>query len=90
MSAMNYFLTYFHFDGIRVDAVSNIVYWDGNKANGENTGSTEFIKRLNGKLHIDHPEIMMIAEDSTDFTKASPPRWSMADSASTISGTSAG
>jgi 1,4-alpha-glucan branching enzyme len=64
MSAMNYFLTYFHFDGIRVDAVSNIVYWDGNKANGENTGSTEFIKRLNGKLHLEHPEIMMIAEDS--------------------------
>ena len=59
MSAMNYFLTYFHFDGIRVDAVSNIVYWDGNKANGENTGSTEFIKRLNGKLHLAHPEIMM-------------------------------
>jgi 1,4-alpha-glucan branching enzyme len=51
MSAMNYFLCYFHFDGIRVDAVSNIVYWDGNKANGENTGATEFIKRLNGKIH---------------------------------------
>ena len=73
MSAMNYFLTYFHFDGIRVDAVSNIVYWDGNKANGENTGSTEFIKRLNGKLHLAHPEIMMIAEDSTDFTKVTAP-----------------
>jgi len=73
MSAMNYFLTYFHFDGIRVDAVSNIVYWDGNKANGENLGSTEFIKRLNGKLHLAHPEIMMIAEDSTDFTKVTAP-----------------
>ena len=67
MSAMNYFVTYFHFDGIRVDAVSNIVYWDGNKAKGENTGATEFIKRLNGKLHYAHPNLMMIAEDSTDF-----------------------
>lgn len=73
MSAMNYFLCYFHFDGIRVDAVSNIVYWDGNKANGENTGATEFIKRLNGKLHYEHPEIMMIAEDSTDFTGVTKP-----------------
>ena len=47
MSAMNFFLEYFHFDGVRVDAVSNILYWDGNKNNGENTGATEFIKRLN-------------------------------------------
>jgi len=67
MSAMNYFLTYFHFDGIRVDAVSNIVFWDGNKNNGENYGATEFIKRLNAKLHIAHNSAMMIAEDSTDF-----------------------
>jgi 1,4-alpha-glucan branching enzyme len=73
MSAMNYFLCYFHFDGIRVDAVSNIVYWDGNKANGENSGATEFIKRLNGKLHLEHPEIMMIAEDSTDFQGVTKP-----------------
>jgi 1,4-alpha-glucan branching enzyme len=72
-SAMNYFLTYFHFDGIRVDAVSNIVYWDGNKANGENTGATEFIKRLNGKIHYEHPSVMMIAEDSTDFVGVTKP-----------------
>ena len=73
MSAMNYFLTYFHFDGIRVDAVSNIVYWDGNKNNGENTGATEFIKRLNGKIHIAHNDVMMIAEDSTDFSGVTKP-----------------
>ena len=73
MSAMNYFLCYFHFDGIRVDAVSNIVFWDGNKANGENTGATEFIRRLNGKIHYEHPNVMMIAEDSTDFSKVTAP-----------------
>lgn len=73
MSAMNYFLSYFHFDGIRCDAVSNIVYWDGNKANGENSGATEFIRRLNGKIHYMHPSVMMIAEDSTDFTKVTHP-----------------
>lgn len=67
MSAMNYFLDYFHFDGIRVDAVSNILYRDGNKNKGENTGAIEFIKRLNGKIHYKFPTVMMIAEDSTDF-----------------------
>ncbi len=73
MSAMNYYLDYFHFDGIRVDAVSNIVYWEGNKSLGENTGATEFIKRLNGKIHLAHPSVMMIAEDSTDFNGVTKP-----------------
>ena len=73
MSAMRYFIDYFHFDGIRVDAVSNIVYWDGNKNNGENHGATEFIKRLNGKMHYDDQSIMMIAEDSTDFPGVTKP-----------------
>ncbi|MCI6788944.1 MAG: 1,4-alpha-glucan branching protein GlgB [Mollicutes bacterium] len=73
MSAMNYFIEYFHFDGIRVDAVSNIVYWEGNKNSGENYGATEFIRRLNGKMHILHDSVMMIAEDSTDFTGVTKP-----------------
>ena len=73
MSAMRYFIDYFHFDGIRVDAVSNIVYWEGNKNNGENSGATEFIKRLNGKMHYADPSVMMIAEDSTDFPGVTKP-----------------
>lgn len=73
MSAMNYYLDYFHFDGIRCDAVSNILYWDGDKSKGENTGATEFIKRLNGKIHIAHNDVMMIAEDSTDFGGVTKP-----------------
>ena len=67
MSAMNYFLDYFHFDGIRVDAVSNIIYYNGDCSIGENSGAIEFIKRLNAKLHIAHDTAMMIAEDSTAF-----------------------
>jgi 1,4-alpha-glucan branching enzyme len=73
MGAMNYFLTYFHFDGIRVDAVSNIVYREGNKQNGQNDGAVEFIKRLNGKIHFAHPNVMMVAEDSTDFPSVTKP-----------------
>ena len=73
MSAMHYFVEYFHIDGIRVDAVSNIVYWEENKNNGENHGATEFIRRLNGKMHILHDDVMMIAEDSTDFPGVTKP-----------------
>lgn len=73
MSGMNYFLEYFHFDGVRVDAVSNIVFWDGDKTRGENTGAVEFIKRLNGKIHYAHPQVMLIAEDSSDYQGVTKP-----------------
>ncbi|MFA5283044.1 MAG: 1,4-alpha-glucan branching protein GlgB [Bacilli bacterium] len=73
MSSMNYFATYFHFDGIRVDAVSNIVYWEGNKNLGENVGATEFIKRMNSLLHARHSSFMTIAEDSTSFSGVTKP-----------------
>ena len=73
MSAMNYFVDYFHFDGVRVDAVSNIIYYNGDSSIGENTGAVEFIKRLNAKLHIAHNTLMMIAEDSTAFAGTTKP-----------------
>ncbi len=73
MSAMHYFVDYFHFDGVRVDAVSNIIYYNGNKNIGENTGAVEFVKRLNAKMHIAHNSVMMIAEDSTDYTGVTKP-----------------
>ena len=73
MSAVNYFLTYFHFDGIRIDAVSNCIFWDGDRSRGENSGGTEFLKRLNGKIHLRHPQVMMIAEDSSDYSGVTKP-----------------
>ena len=73
MSAMNYFVDYFHVDGIRVDAVSNIIYYNGDSSIGENTGAIEFIKRLNGKLHYAHDSLMMIAEDSTAYSGTTRP-----------------
>ncbi|MCH3976186.1 MAG: 1,4-alpha-glucan branching protein GlgB [Bacilli bacterium] len=68
MSAIAYYVEYFHFDGVRVDAVSNIIFWDGNRSRGENSGAIEFVKRLNGKLHYRFPALMMIAEDSSDYS----------------------
>ncbi|MFA7032499.1 MAG: 1,4-alpha-glucan branching protein GlgB [Bacilli bacterium] len=73
MSAMNYFIDYFHFDGIRVDAVSNIIYYNGDASVGINEGAVEFIKRLNAKIHIAHDSVMMIAEDSTAFAGTTKP-----------------
>ncbi len=73
ISAMNYFADYFHFDGIRVDAVSNIIYHNGDKANGPNEGGIEFCKRLNAKLHDNFCSIMMIAEDSSDYGGVTKP-----------------
>ena len=73
MSAMNYFVDYFHFDGVRVDAVANILYFNGDSSKGQNEGAVEFIKRLNAKMHIAHDSVMMIAEDSTAFSGSTRP-----------------
>lgn len=66
-SSINYFISMFHLDGIRIDAVSNIVYWDGNNQQGENSGGIAFIRDLNSFIHTYHPTVMSIAEDSTSF-----------------------
>ncbi len=73
MSAVNYFLTNFHFDGIRFDAISNVIYWHGNSNKGENSGAIEFIKRLTGKLHYAHPNVILIAEDSSAYKGVTAP-----------------
>ena len=57
----------FHVDGFRFDAVSNIIYWDGNADKGINSGAVEFVKRVNGYVHALLPGIMMIAEDSSAY-----------------------
>ena len=73
ISAMNYFATYFHIDGIRVDAVSNIIYPDGDSSKGINQVAIEFTKRMNSLLHNRHSSLMMIAEDSSSFYGVTKP-----------------
>lgn len=73
MSSMNYFISECHFDGIRMDAVSNMLYIDGNKDKGQNDGAIEFLKRSNSYLHDRHSSLMMIAEDSSDFYGVTKP-----------------
>ena len=73
MSGIDYFISYFHFDGVRLDAISNVIYWHGDCSRGENTGAIEFIKRLTGKIHIKHPDVMLIAEDSSAYQGVTKP-----------------
>ena len=68
MSAANYWLSEYHMDGLRMDAISNAIFWKGNKDRGVNEGACNFMKRMNFMLNEAHQgKIMLIAEDSTDF-----------------------
>lgn len=72
-SAANYWLSEYHFDGIRMDAISRAIYWQGDPRRGVNEKSVEFIKNMNEGLHKLHPQAILIAEDSTDFMKVTAP-----------------
>ena len=67
MSSANFFIEMFHVDGIRMDAVSNIIYYGGDTPRGVNQGAVDFIKRLNYLIHERHDDVMMIAEDSSAY-----------------------
>lgn len=66
-SSALYWIKEYHFDGIRIDALSNIIYWHGNKERGVNNNAVEFIRHMNQQLKQQFPDIMLIAEDSTAF-----------------------
>ena len=72
-SAANYWLTEFHFDGIRMDAISRAIYWNGDPARGVNERAVEFLRNMNAGLHKLHPSAILMAEDSTDFPKVTAP-----------------
>ena len=68
MSAASFWIDVYHFDGLRMDAISNAIFWHGNKQLGVNEGALDFIKRMNFMLNEKYKgKIMLIAEDSTDF-----------------------
>lgn len=74
-SCANYWLTEYHFDGLRMDAISRIIYWQGDERRGVNGNAIEFLKVMNTKLKQKNPGCLLIAEDSTDYpgvTKAAP------------------
>lgn len=72
-SSADFWMTRFHFDGIRMDAISNAIYWQGNAERGVNEGALDYIKCMNQGLQKRHPTAMLIAEDSTNFPKVTHP-----------------
>ena len=72
-SAANYWLTEYHFDGLRMDAISRVIYWMGNELRGVNEPAVEFLRKMNKGLHQLHPTAMLIAEDSTSYPGCTKP-----------------
>ena len=72
-SAAAYWLDKFHFDGIRFDAVSRIIYWQGDEERGENGMGIGFVKCMNKGLKERFPGCMLFAEDSTHYPGTTTP-----------------
>lgn len=72
-SAANYWLTEYHMDGIRMDAISRIIYWQGEPSRGVNHTAVDFIRNMNRGLKELHPTVMLSAEDSTAYPGVTHP-----------------
>lgn len=82
ISSAMYWLDHCHLDGLRVDAVSNMLYmdYDAGKEHDTNVNGTRdnlegiaFLKKLNTAVFAAHPECLMIAEESSAYPQVSAP-----------------
>lgn len=76
-----FWLEVFHLDGIRVDAVSNMLYldydegdWTPNEEGGnDNREGVAFIQKMNREIFSRHEDVLMIAEESTSWQGVTKP-----------------
>lgn len=73
MSAAMYWLEEYHIDGLRMDAISHAIYWQGDARRGENLNALNFLRQMNQKINENYPQVMIMAEDSTAYPKVSHP-----------------
>ncbi|MCR5119632.1 MAG: 1,4-alpha-glucan branching protein GlgB [Lachnospiraceae bacterium] len=67
LSSAEYWIKEFHFDGLRVDAVSNLIYNGGEQSRGENAAGMRFARNLTTLIKKKHPSVMLFAEDSSSW-----------------------
>jgi 1,4-alpha-glucan branching enzyme len=77
VSNADFWARYYHVDGLRVDAVASMLYLDYDKKPGEWVPNVygdnrcleaeAFFKKLNGHMQGEFPDVMMIAEESSNW-----------------------
>lgn len=72
-SAVNFWIEKYHIDGIRFDAVANLIFRHGRKDMPINDSGLWFIRDTNYTMQRLHPDVMLFAEDSTDYGKVTAP-----------------
>jgi len=72
-SNANYWLSEYHFDGLRMDAISRIIYWQGDERRGVNGNAVDFIRVMNAGLKERNPGCLLTAEDSTSYAGVTRP-----------------
>ena len=85
ISSALFWLDKYHADGIRVDAVSSMVYldysrppgeWTPNEHGGrENLEALRFLRELNEAVYLAFPDAQTIAEESTAWPRVSRPTY---------------
>src|SRR3989339_68111 len=73
LSALTFWMEYFHVDGYRIDAVSNLIYYLGNRDKGVNHDAINFIRQLSFHLFGKDDRMLLMAEDSTDYPHVTHP-----------------